>query len=39
MHEDIFSITPMLPIESGTVGEKHFVISFLAMLQTYVENW
>ena len=30
--EDIFTIVPAMPIVRGPEGEKHFVISFLAML-------
>lgn len=39
INEDIFSNTLMMPIVAGEEGEKHFVIAFLAMIETYLDNW
>jgi hypothetical protein len=29
----------MMPITRGAEGEKHFVIAFLAMVETYLDEW
>lgn len=38
VNEDIFSNVPMIPI-TGDEAERIFVVAFLAMIETYVEDW
>lgn len=39
IHEDIFSNVPMMPIYGDNNAEKHFVIAFLAIMETYLSGW